>query len=214
MSIRPTELKESTYESEYSDMSESEQKKEEVKKNYLFIILFIAIDYIITICVILHESHLFKLDDEKNKEELNLIYLIINASCLTVFFLFIIISLLFYRVCLSKTIKYLYVIILGAYFIFLLVMKIIHFVNNFESLNILDIVFLILLLASIVPRLFFFCYIDAYIIALIEKYECQRGEEHEDLKQKLEERMGSRDNRDNTNWSKTSLTNEPKRTSD
>ena len=90
-------------------------------------------------------------------------------------------------------------------------MKIIHFVNNFESLNILDIVFLILLLASIVPRLFFFCYIDAYIIALIEKYECQRGEEHEDLKRKMEGRM---EEGEYTNWSKTSLTNEPKRTSD
>ena len=126
------------------------------------------------------------------------------------FFLFIIISLLFYNVCLSKIIKYLYIVILACYFAFLLVMKIIYFVNNIDDVKILDIVFLILLLVTIAPRMFFFCYIDAYIITLIEKYECQKGEEHDDLRQNLENKM---ERGDNTNWSKTSLPVDPKRTS-
>ena len=206
MSIRPTELKESVYESEDSDMTESEIKTEEVKKNYLFMILFIVIDYVITGVIIVHESNIF------NQEvDINYLFLIINGACLTAFFLFIIISLLFYKVCLSKIIKYLYIIILGAYFVYLLVLKIIYFVNHFDDAGTLDIVFLILLLLTIAPRLFFFCYIDAYIIALVQKYEYQKEEDHEDFKQDLENKM---ERGDNTNWSKTSLPNEPKRTSD
>ena len=206
MSIRPTELKESVYESEDSDMTESEIKTEEVKKNYLFMILFIAIDYVITGVIIVHESNIFN-----QEADINYLFLIINGACLTAFFLFIIISLLFYKVCLSKIIKYLYIIILGAYFVYLLVLKIIYFVNHFDDVGTLDIVFLILLLLTIAPRLFFFCYIDAYIIALVQKYEYQKEEDHEDFKQDLENKM---ERGDNTNWSKTSLPNEPKRTSD
>ena len=206
MSIRPTELKESVYESEDSDMTESEIKTEEVKKNYLFMILFIAIDYVITGVIIVHESNIFN-----SEADINYLFLIINGACLTAFFLFIIIALLFYKVCLSKIIKYLYIIILGAYFVYLLVLKIIYFVNHFDDVIALDWVFLVLLLLTIAPRLFFFCYIDAYIIALVQKYEYQKEEDHENFKQDLENKM---DRGDNTNWSKTSLPNEPKRTSD
>ena len=206
MSIRPTELKQSVYESEDSDMTESEIKTEEVKKNYLFMILFIAIDYVITGVIIVHESNIFN-----SEADINYLFLIINGACLTAFFLFIIISLLFYKVCLSKIIKYLYIIILGAYFVYLLVLKIIYFVNHFDDVIALDWVFLVLLLLTIAPRLFFFCYIDAYIIALVQKYEYQKEEDHEKFKQDLENNM---ERGDNTNWSKTSLPNEPKRTSD
>ena len=206
MSIRPTELKESVYESEDSDMTESEIKTEEVKKNYLLMILFIAIDYVITGVIIVHESNIFN-----SEADINYLFLIINGACLTAFFLFIIISLLFYKVCLSKIIKYLYIIILGAYFIYLLVLKIIYFVNHFDDVIALDWAFLVFLLLTIAPRLFFFCYIDAYIIALVQKYEYQKEEDHEKFKQDLENNM---ERGDNTNWSKTSLPNEPKRTSD
>ena len=206
MSIRPTELKESVYESEDSDMTESEIKTEEVKKNYFFMILFIAIDYVITGVIIVHESNIFN-----SEADINYLFLIINGACLTAFFLFIIIALLFYKVCLSKIIKYLYIIILGAYFVYLLVLKIIYFVNHFDDVIALDWAFLVFLLLTIAPRLFFFCYIDAYIIALVQKYEYQKEEDHEKFKQDLENNM---ERGDNTNWSKTSLPNEPKRTSD
>ena len=64
-----------------------------------------------------------------------------------------------------------------------------------------------LLLVSLAPKVLFFCYIDAYIVRLVEKYECQKGEEHEEFRQNLENKM---ERGDNTNWSKTSLSNEPK----
>ena len=60
MSIRPTEAKDPLYEpSEQSNMSESEIKKAQVQKKFYFMILFMVIDFIITICIILHESGVF-----------------------------------------------------------------------------------------------------------------------------------------------------------
>ena len=126
------------------------------------------------------------------------------------FFLFIIISLLCYNICLSKLAKYLYIGLSSIYFVYLLVLKIIYFINNFSNIEHLDTIFLILLLITIVPKLFFFCYIDAYIVALVEKDECEKGEEHEDFRQNLENKM---ERGDNTNWSKTSMPNDFQRAS-
>ena len=205
MSIRPTEIKETIYESANSDLKDSEIKKQVAKKKYYFIILFTSIDYVIIICNILYESNIFY-----SNEENNYIFLIINAACFTAFFLFIIISLLCYNVCLSKIAKYLYIGLSSIYFIYLLVLKIIYFINNFSNIEHLDTIFLILLLITIVPKLFFFCYIDAYIVALVEKDECEKGEEHEDFRQNLENKM---ERGDNTNWSKTSMPNDFQRAS-
>ena len=205
MSIRPTEIKETIYESANSDMKDSEIKKQVAKKKYYFIILFTSIDYVIIICNILYESNIFY----SNKGN-NYIFLVINAACFTAFFLFIIISLLCYNVCLSKIAKYLYIGLSSIYFIYLLVLKIIYFINNFSNIEHLDTIFLILLLITIIPKLFFFCYIDAYIVALVEKDECEKGEEHEDFRQNLENKM---ERGDNTNWSKTSMPNDFQRAS-
>ena len=140
MSIRPTDVKEPIYEQTgEANMTESEKKKAQVKKTCYFMILFMAIDLIITICVILHESNIFtKLVDN------NYLYLIINISCFVAFILFVLISLLLYKVCLAKVVKYLYIILLGGYFIYLLVMKIIYFVKYNKILVALDYVFLVI----------------------------------------------------------------------
>ena len=52
---------------------------------------------------------------------------------------------------------------------------------------------------------------DSFIRNLVEKYDCQKGEEHENFKQNLEYKM--KGDRDNTNWSKTSLPVDPQRSS-
>ena len=93
---------------------------------------------------------------------------------------------------------------------YLLVIKIIYFVNHFDDIDTLDLVFLFLLLVTVVPRLFFFCYMDSFIRNLVEKYDCQKGEEHEDFKQNLENKMREGGG---TNWSKTSLPVDPQRSS-
>ena len=208
MSIRPSDFKETMYApTEESSMSESEIKKQEVKRNFRFVILFLVIDYVMTVCVIVDESNIF---GKKKVSYDSVPYLIGCIAGLTVFFIFIIISLLFYRVGLAKVIKYIYLGICGAYFILLLVMKIMYFVNHFDDLTFLDILFLLILVLTIIPKIFFFCYIGNYIIRLVEKYEAQKGEEHEDFRNNLENKM---ERGDATNWSKTSLPNQPFRPS-
>ena len=204
MSIRPTDLKDQAYIPVGPDISESEIKKKELKKYYLFLILFVAIDFIITTFVILHESNIFS-DGEKNY-----IFLSINLACFTIFILFIIISLNLYRLCLSKIVKYLYISLISIYFFYILILKLIFFVNDFDDVAIIDIVIFFLFLSSIIPKVFFFHYIGVFINILIEKYECQRGEEHDEFKDNIANKM---DRGDNTNWSKTSLPSEVRRTS-
>ena len=110
MSIRPTDLKESAYEpSETSNLTESEIKKEEVKKKYLFILLFLIIDYLITISIILDDSNIFR-----DLDNINYVNLLVSGICLTAFYLFILISLILYRVCLAKIIKYLFIVLIGG----------------------------------------------------------------------------------------------------
>ena len=204
MSIRPTEINNPMFVSGVSDLAESEIKKGELKKKYLFLLLFLLIDYIMTIFNIFQESNIFR-----GEEENDYTFLSINAICFTVFEVFILISLSLFRIFLSKVIKYLFLIIIFLYFFFLLIRKIIFFVNHFEEVSIIDLLFLFLLLISIVPKLFFFGSIDGFIIKLLEKNECQREEDHEDFRQDLENKM---ERGDNTNWSKTSLPNEPRTT--
>ena len=203
MSIRPTDLKESAYEpSETSNLTESEIKKEEVKKKYLFILLFLIIDYLITISIILDDSNIFR-----DLDNINYVNLLVSGICLTAFYLFILISLILYRVCLAKIIKYLFIVLIGGYFFYLLIMKIIHFVNDFSDLGYLDFIFVSLLLVSLAPKVLFFFFFFFYIVRLVEKYECQKGEEHEEFRQNLENKMGRGDD---TNWSKTSMPSEPR----
>ena len=83
--------------------------------------------------------------------------------------------------------------------------------NHIDDVSLIDVIFLFLLLISIVPKLFFFCSIDGFIVKLLERNECQREEDHEDFRQNLENKM---ERGDNTNWSKTSLPNDPRRTTD
>ena len=203
MSIRPTDVKEPIYETD-SDLTESEIKEKGLKKYYLLLSIFLAIDLVITIFVILHESNIF------SEKENNLVFLIVNLVCFTAFSLFVFTSISLYKVCLSKVVKYLHIILTMLYFGYLLITKIIYLVKNFKNIGVLDLIFFFLFLLSIMPRIFFYVFIRRYIVLLMEKNEAQRGEEHEDFRQNLENKM---ERGDNTNWSKTSLPSELKRAS-
>ena len=201
MSIRPTDIKEPIFEAE-PDITETEIKKKELKKYYIILIILLVIDLIITITVILQESNIF------NDEENNLTFLLVNIILFTVFILFVLISLSFFRVGLTMVIKYLYGIFLIIYLFYFVIRKIIFFVNYFDDVNIVHVLFFFLVLLTIIPRVFFYNLIDIFINKIKEKYECQMGEEHEDFRQDLANKM---ERGDNTNWSKTSLPNDPKR---
>ena len=202
MSIRPTDLKEPVYEAE-PDLAESEIKKKELKINYILLITFLSLDLVITIIIILHESNVF------NQGEIHLVFLLVNIIIFTVFSLFVFISITLFKEDLAKIVKFLHIILTMLYLGYLLIKKIIYFANNFKSIGVFDVIFIFLLLLTIIPRVLFYVYIKKYIVILKEKNECQIGEEHEDFRQNLENKM---ERGDNTNWSKTSLPSDKRTT--
>ena len=203
MSIRPTDIKEPIYEND-NDLTEVEIKEKGLKHYYRLLSIFLAIDLVITTFVILHDSNIF------SEKEKNLVFLIVNLSCFTAFSLFVFISISLYRVCLSKVVKYLHIILTMLYFAYIAINKIINYAKNFKSFGVMELLFIFLFLLSIIPRIFFFVFMRRYVVLLMEKNEAQRGEEHEDFRTNLENKM---ERGDNTNWSKTSLPGEPKRSS-
>ena len=155
MSIRPKDMKEPTFEPE-PDITETEIKKKELRKHYIILIILLVIDLIITILIILQESNIF------NNEENDITFLLVNIILFTVFILFILISLSLFRVCLSMVIKYVYGIFLLIYLFYFIIRKIIFFVNYFDDVEIIHVLFFFLVLVTIIPRVIFYNYIDAF----------------------------------------------------
>ena len=205
MSIRPTERNETVYSSVQTPLTDLELKTKEAKTIYYYMILFIAIDYVVSVLVIMKESYFFK---SSKKNDINLF--LIKIISLTVFFLFIVISLLFLNLKLTKVIRYVYIIVLAIYYLFEIFMNIRYFIQHFSEANWVDMIFFLFILLTIIPRLFFFYNIDILIIKIIEIEDFKKGEEHDKLRQNLENKM---ERGDDTNWSKTSLPTERKQQS-
>ena len=205
MSIRPSERNESGYTETQTPLTDLELKTSEAKKLYHYMLLLIGIDYFISVLIIIKESYFFR-SEKENDVALFLIKLI----CLTAFFLFVIISLYFLNFKLSKVIKYIYIIIVSLYYLFEIIMNIKYFIQNYSESDWMDIVFFLLVLIPIVPRIFAFYYLDILIIKIVEIDDFKKGEEHDNLRQNLENKM---ERGDDTNWSKTSLPTERKQQS-
>ena len=204
MSIRPTERKDSAYSGVESPPTDLELKTKEAKSRFYFMLIFIGIDYIMSVLIIINESYFFK--DKEN----DIILFIIKISCLTVFLLLVIILTFLLKQKLTKIIRYVYIIVLGLYYLFEIVWNIKSFIDDFEGTDWVDLVFFFVILLTIIPRLFVFYNIDLLIIKINEIYDCKNGEEHDQFRQNLENKM---EDRDNTNWSKTSLPAERKQQS-
>ena len=205
MSIRPTERKDSAYSAVESPPTDLELKTKEAKSRFYFMLIFIGIDYIMSVLIIINESYFFK--DKEN----DIILFIIKISCLTVFLLLIIILTFLLKQRLTKIIRYVYIIVLGLYYLFEIVWNIKSFIDDFEGTDWVDLVFFFVILLTIIPRLFVFYNIDLLIIKINEIYDCKNGEEHDKFRQNLENKM--EEDRDNTHWSKTSLPAERKQQS-
>jgi hypothetical protein len=204
MSIRPTERKESAYSTEETPLTDRELKTKEAKVIYYMILLFGGIDYILSVLIIINKSNFFH-----SEEENNFTLFTIELSSVTVFMIFILLSLYFFKLQLTKIIKYIYIIVTIIYFCYDILMAIASFVDDNYKSDWIDIIFFILIILTIIPRILFFCYIDTLIKKLIEIDDIKKGEEHDKFRQNLENKM----ERDDTNWSKTSLSSERKQQS-
>ena len=201
MSIRPTERKDSEYSAMETPPSDRELKERETKKKYYFILLFAGIDYILCVLIIINESNFFN-----TKEENDILLFIIKISCITIFFLFIVISLLFFKLKFTKIFKYIYLLISILYYLFQIFTNISNFISENSKGDWVDMLFFLFILLTIIPRIFLFYYIGLLILKLNEIYDIKKGEEHDKFRQNLENRM----ERGDTNWSKTSLSSERK----
>lgn len=204
MSIRPTERKDYAYSSVEAPLTDIELKTKEAKNRYYKIILIIGIDYFFSSLIIINESYFF------NDKENEILLFIIQVSCFTVFLLFIIISLLFLNKQFTKIVKYIYILVLALYYIFELFWQIRYLVQYFDDAKWLDMVFLVITLLIIIPRLIVYHFINLLIIKINEIEDCKKGEEHDQFRQNLENKM---ERGENTNWSKTSLSSERKQQS-
>lgn len=199
MSIRPSERKESNYSAVESPPSDLELKTKEAKNIFLFLLIFIGIDYILDLLIISKESNFF------NDKENEIALFVIKLVCLTVFFLFVIISLSLFNVKLTKIVRYVYIIVLGLYFIFEVIWSIKEFVQHYSDSNWVDFLCFLLILLTLIPRIFFFYNADALIIKITEIDDCKSGEAHDKFRENLENKM---ERGEDTNWSKTSLPSE------
>ena len=199
MSIRPTERKEFAYSTEEAPPTDRELKTKEAKIIYYMLLLFGGIDYILSVLIIINKSNFFH-----SEEENNFILFTIELSSVTVFMIFILLSLFFFKLQLTKIIKYIYIIVGIIYYCYEILMAIANFVDDNYNSDWIDITFFIFIILTIVPRIFLFYYIGILIIKLNEIYDIKEGEEHDRLRQNLEKKM----ERDDTNWSKTSLSSE------
>ena len=204
MSIRPTEAKDSGFTSVESPPTDLELKTKEAKARYCRMLIYMGIDYIMCTLITIKQGNFFT-----NKE--NEIFLfIIHISCLTAFFLFMSISLLFLNKKLTKIVKYIYIVIASLYYAFEIFINIKYFIQHFDKTDWLDILFFFIILLTLIPRLFVFHYIDSLIFKICEIDDCKKGEEHDKFRRDLENKM-ERD--EPTNWSKTSLPAERKQQS-
>ena len=201
MSIRPTERKESAYSTEEAPPTDRELKVKEAKVIYHMLLLFGAIDYILSVLILTNKSNFYHSEEENNYP-----LFIIELSSITIFMIFILLSLFFFKLQLTKIIKYIYIIITIIYFCYQILMYIANFVDDDYKSDWIDITSFIFIILTIVPRILFFYYIGILIIKLTEIYDIKEGEEHDRLRQNLERKM----ERDDTNWSKTSLSSERK----
>ena len=196
MSLRPTENKDPGYNLMEAPPTDSELKTKEANSILYRLLIFILIDYILTVLIIIYRCNIFS--DKEN----DIMLLIIELISVTVCYILIYVSLFLKKHQLGKIIRYIYLFtIVILYFAYEFIMTLINFINNFPEINWVDIVFLIIAPLTLPPRILFFYYTGPLIIKISEIDDIKKGEEQDKFRNDLENKMG----RDDTDWSKISL---------
>ena len=102
----------------------------EAKEKYNHILIFASIDYIIIILIFLYESNFF------NSNENNITLFLIKFISLTLFYIFIIISLLLLKYILAKIIKYIYIIFALIFYLIEIIINLKNLIKNYSFLGV------------------------------------------------------------------------------
>ena len=169
----------------------------EGKPNFIRALICISVDFIATIFLIFVEYGLFEIFED----ELKTIYIIIIGSIAFAFFAFVIIFVISHITILVAISKYAYIIIGSIYYSYKVILMIIYLIDNEEGISDIDLVFFIVILASIVPRVFGF-----YNIEKLEKV-CKKVDEIKRIinQDKFKEELGNKIDYGvgNSRWSNT-----------
>ena len=167
---------------------------EEGKDKFKYSIIWILVDLFATIILVLVEYKNLGLSGESS-----LTACIIEA-CICVFILLLfLIFVLSHKTILSLIAKYSYISIGGLYYLYKLVKMIMYLIQNEADISNIALVKFCLILASIVPRIFAFNYIESYGQVLARVDESRRMEEHE----KFLEKIGNKIDKGYSRWSNT-----------
>ena len=183
----------------YSRVSNPEPEPEFVGKEgkdyFKKSVIYILIDLILTILLIFEEYGLIQSKDELQLNKLVLISII--AIIIFLIILILIISHITYLVIIAK---YAYILLGSIYYCYKLVLKIILLINNEANLSNLDLLFFVITLASIVPRIIGFCNIEQLEGVCRKVDNSRRILAHEKFVEKIGDRV---DRGGNIGWSQT-----------
>ena len=183
----------------------------EGKTNFIKALICIGVDFIVTIFLIFVECGLFKIFED----ELKKIKLVIMGIIAFAFFLCIIVFIISHITILVLISKYVYISVGAVYYLYKLVIMIIYLIQNEKGISNSALVFFIIVLATIIPRVFGFYNIEQLVKVCKKVDENKRILDHEKFVEKLGNRIDAGisrwSNATNERWSNVNQENENKK---
>ena len=161
--------------------------------NFKKSVMWILIDLFLTIFLILEEYGLFKGD-------LKTIKVIVVSSIALVLFAIILIFVLSHVTILVIISKYMYIILGSLYYSYKLLLMIIFLIQNESDISNLDLVFFVIILSSIIPRILGFYNIEQLERVCKKVDNSKRVLAHEKFVEKIENKV---DRGGYSRWSNT-----------
>ena len=165
--------------------------------NYIKAVICIVVDFFVTIFLIFVQYGLFGIFEE----EMNFKLIAIISSIAFAFFACVLIFVITHKTILVIISKYMYILVGGIYYGYRLTLMIIYLVKNEKGISTGGLIFFIIILASILPRVFGFYNIEILAKVCKKVDDNKRILEHE----KFVEKIGNKiDNRHSySRWSNT-----------
>ena len=165
--------------------------------NYIKALICIVVDFFVTIFLIFVQYGLFGIFEE----EMNFKLIAIISSIAFAFFACVLIFVISHITILVIISKYMYILVGGIYYGYRLTLMIIYLVKNEKGISTGGLIFFIIILASILPRVFGFYNIEILAKVCKKVDDNKRILEHE----KFVEKIGNKiDNRHSySRWSNT-----------
>ena len=167
----------------------------EGKANFIKALICISVDLVLTIFLIFVQYGLFGVFEEKLLTK----QLVIIGTIAFAFFACIIIFIISHITILVIISKFVYIIIGAIYYGYKLILMIIYLIDNEKELSNLALIFFIIVLATIIPRVFAYYNIETLAKVCHKVDENKRILEHE----KFFEKIGNKVDVGYSRWSNT-----------